>query len=301
MARNGSGTMTIPNTLVPGEVITASDHNENYADIAAEITNSVAVDGQSTMTGAFKAASGTAAAPGITFGSDTDSGIYRIGANNLGVGVNGAEVLDVATTGLTVTGDMDATTVKQGGFQLIPAGVLFPYGGAAAPSGYLFAYGQAVSRTTYAALFTAIGTTYGAGDGSTTFTLPDMRGRVAAGSDVMGGVSAGRISTANGFTFTGNSGTGGSETKSLVTANLPAYTPSGSVSSTLNSNIQGVAVVFSSGGVNTPSPGANQAINGAVIVDQSVTSSFTGNAQGGTSTAFSVVQPTIVLNYIIKT
>lgn len=54
-------------------------------------------------------------------------------------------------------------------------------------------FGQAVSRTTYAALFAAIGTAYGAGDGSTTFNVPDMRGRVAAGKDDMGGTAAGRL------------------------------------------------------------------------------------------------------------
>ena len=50
------------------------------------------------------------------------------------------------------------------------------YGGEAAPTGWLLAAGSAVSRTTYATLFAAIGTTYGAGDGSTTFNLPDFRG-----------------------------------------------------------------------------------------------------------------------------
>jgi microcystin-dependent protein len=57
----------------------------------------------------------------------------------------------------------------------------------------LLCYGQAVSRTTYAALFAVIGTGYGAGDGSTTFNVPDYRGRVLAGADNMGGVAAGRL------------------------------------------------------------------------------------------------------------
>lgn len=63
----------------------------------------------------------------------------------------------------------------------IPPGVMFPFGGTAAPSGYLICDGTAISRQTYAALFAAIGTTHGAGDGSTTFNLPDMQGRVAVG------------------------------------------------------------------------------------------------------------------------
>jgi len=63
----------------------------------------------------------------------------------------------------------------------LPAGMLVPYGGSTAPSGWLLCDGVAVSRTTYATLFAVVGTSYGAGDGSTTFNLPDMQGRVAVG------------------------------------------------------------------------------------------------------------------------
>jgi microcystin-dependent protein len=68
------------------------------------------------------------------------------------------------------------------------------FAGAAVPAGYLLAFGQAISRTNYAGLFAVCGTTYGVGDGSTTFNLPDLRGRVAAGKDNMGGSAAGRLS-----------------------------------------------------------------------------------------------------------
>ena len=63
-----------------------------------------------------------------------------------------------------------------------PVGTIMPYGGATVPSGYLLCNGQVVSRTTYAALFAAIGTTYGTGDGSTTFNVPDLRGKFAEGT-----------------------------------------------------------------------------------------------------------------------
>lgn len=65
------------------------------------------------------------------------------------------------------------------------------------PFGYVLPYGQAISRTIYAAYFLLVGTTYGVGDGSTTFNVPDYRGRVGAGLDNMGGSDAGRLSTAN--------------------------------------------------------------------------------------------------------
>jgi microcystin-dependent protein len=62
----------------------------------------------------------------------------------------------------------------------------------AAPTGWLKANGAAVSRTTYAALFSAIGTTFGVGDGSTTFNLPDLRGEFMRGWDDGRGVDSGR-------------------------------------------------------------------------------------------------------------
>jgi microcystin-dependent protein len=62
-----------------------------------------------------------------------------------------------------------------------PAGTVVPFAGSSAPTGYLLADGSAVSRTTYASLFAVVGTTYGVGDGSTTFNLPDLRGRAPVG------------------------------------------------------------------------------------------------------------------------
>lgn len=80
----------------------------------------------------------------------------------------------------------------------IPPGVIWPYGGTAAPSGYLMCDGSAVSRTTFAALFAIVGTAFGAGDGSTTFNLPDLRGRFPLGKATAGtgnvlGVTGGTI------------------------------------------------------------------------------------------------------------
>ena len=65
----------------------------------------------------------------------------------------------------------------------------------AVPSQWYLCYGQQVSRTTYASLFTVIGTTYGSGDGTTTFNLPDLRGRIEVGKDDMGGSAASRITS----------------------------------------------------------------------------------------------------------
>jgi hypothetical protein len=74
-------------------------------------------------------------------------------------------------------------------------GEIKAFAGSAAPAGYLLAFGQAISRTAFVGLFTVLGTTYGTGDGTTTFNLPDLRGRVVAGKDDMGGSAASRLST----------------------------------------------------------------------------------------------------------
>lgn len=70
--------------------------------------------------------------------------------------------------------------------------MIFAYAGATAPEGFLFCDGQAVSRTDYARLFAVIGTTFGAGDGTTTFNVPDLRGEFMRGADRGRGVDASR-------------------------------------------------------------------------------------------------------------
>lgn len=65
--------------------------------------------------------------------------------------------------------------------EAMPAGIILPYGAATAPSGFLLCDGTAVSRTTYATLFAVVGTTFGVGDGSSTFNVPDLRGRFPIG------------------------------------------------------------------------------------------------------------------------
>lgn len=85
------------------------------------------------------------------------------------------------------------------------AGVMMDFCGATPPNGWLICDGSAVSRSTYAALFGVIGTTFGSGDGSTTFALPDGRGRVLAGKDNMGGTAAQRLNVnMNGTTTAGS-------------------------------------------------------------------------------------------------
>lgn len=97
---------------------------------------------------------------------------------------------------------------------------------AVAPNGWLVAAGQAVSRTAFAALFEHFGTTFGAGDGASTFNLPDLRGRVMVALDNQGGTDAGKLAAGNTL-----GGSGGEETHTLTAAEsgMPAHTPSASL------------------------------------------------------------------------
>lgn len=90
------------------------------------------------------------------------------------------------TSGITFP-DTSAQTTSY-----VPPGTVIFYAASSAPTGFLKANGAAVSRTTYAALFAAIGTTFGSGDGSTTFNLPDMRGYFPRGWADNGSVDSGR-------------------------------------------------------------------------------------------------------------
>jgi len=97
--------------------------------------------------------------------------------NNAFTGAAGELSYDTATEGLIVH---DGSTA--GGFEIIPSGSIIAFGGSAAPdAGWLLCNGADVSRTTYARLFAAISTAYGAGNGSSTFGLPDLRDRVLLG------------------------------------------------------------------------------------------------------------------------
>lgn len=103
----------------------------------------------------------------------------------------------VISTDYTISYDSSANSLKKILWQtlanlFVPSGLVSSFARNTAPTGWLKADGTAVSRTTYAALFSAIGTTFGAGDGSTTFNLPDCRGEFLRGWDDSRGVDSGR-------------------------------------------------------------------------------------------------------------
>lgn len=194
---------------------------------------------------------------------------------------------------------------------LVPVGTILATARSSAPSGYLMANGQTVSRTTYADLFAAIGTTYNTGgESSSVFRLPDLRGRVPVGADS----GAGRIAS-NGAL--GNSG--GSETRTLTLPNLPSHNHTFSATT----NNSGAHTHWISAGVdegwwawqNTPTcavgggicAGAAWTFNGAI--DNGVGTEWSGDhthsvsgttSNAGSGSAFNITQPYQVINYMIK-
>jgi len=194
-----------------------------------------------------------------------------------------------------------------------PAGVVNMWVGAAAPTGWLLCDGSAVSRTTYSALFAVISTTYGVGNGSTTFNLPDLLGRVPMGA----GAGTGLTSRTLGAEV-------GGESTTLTSAHIPehahtinhGHTASGSTSidtqgnHTHASNIE-IAGSLANGGIylletnTTPrNPYLQYAGDHSHNASTSVTvDSITGNSGNyGTAspTAVTAVQPSTVVNFIIK-
>jgi microcystin-dependent protein len=191
---------------------------------------------------------------------------------------------------------------------LIPLGAGIDYWGATTPnSSFALAKGQPVSRTTYATLFSLFGTTYGSGDGSTTFNLPDKTGRVSA----MQEATATRLtSTYFGGNSTALGAVGGSQSETLTLAQLPTgITTSGANSITVfpggNNTLQApnssagwndIGAILSSGGTQVPTTSTS-------IVGES---SFSGNNNISTTSnntsgaAHTIVQPTIICNYIIR-
>ncbi len=167
-----------------------------------------------------------------------------------------------------------------------PTGAMLMWPANTPPTDWLLCYGQAVSRTTYANLFNVIGTTFGAGDGTTTFNLPDLRGRFPLGQDDMGGTSANRVTGTAADSIGGNSG---AENHTLTTSQLPAHNHAENYVSGVS---QAPAFLWN---VGTPR--------------NSIMSSGSGNGNGtrlttdntGSGGAHNNMPPYLTLNYIIKT
>jgi microcystin-dependent protein len=181
--------------------------------------------------------------------------------------------------------------------QLLPIGVILPYGGPTAPAGgWLFPFGQLLNRTTYALLFAVYGTIHGAGDGVTTFGVPDLRGVVPAGKADMGGSNRGNL--AGGTVLGAQLGTQTTSTSVSVSVSGGI---SGSTFGSLSVSLGGASVLQDAPQAGTDlTPYARDHVHaGNTSGSLGVTGSFSGSG-GGSTGGITTVQPTIVLNYIMN-
>jgi microcystin-dependent protein len=206
-----------------------------------------------------------------------------------------------------------STTVATALAALVPSGTVSQTARATAPTGYLLCDGSAISRTTYSSLFDAIGTAYGVGDNSTTFNIPNLKGRVPVGFD----------SSQTEFDTLGEAG--GAKTHTLTEAQMPSHTHiQNSHNHTQNSHnhsqnahshpVGGANSVFfivngsgTSGGANITTGGGGYsnsvpqdatATNNATTATNQATTATNQNTGGGQ--AHNNLQPYVVLNYMIK-
>jgi len=171
------------------------------------------------------------------------------------------------------------------GIEGVNTGIVVPWGSASIPSGFLLCDGQSVSTTTYAALFAVIAYTYG-GSGAN-FNVPDLRDRTIVGVSSANSKTLAQAIGANTVTPTGNIA-GNTASTSLNTAQIPGHLHTitsgmGQEGSALTSSNMGTGSTF-----NTSNTGGGQGH------DHGLSANFSGSAN-------SVLQPGLVLNYIIKT
>jgi microcystin-dependent protein len=180
---------------------------------------------------------------------------------------------------------------------ILPAGMMMMYGGTSTPAGWLFCVGQVVSQTTYANLYSAIGSAFNTGgEGAGNFRLPDFRRKAPVGAGGTGSATLGNS--------VGNSG--GAESVTLTTANLPSAATTTSAGSHIHSILTGWTGAgggtrnFIANGVISNQPDAvyTSSYSGADLTQSAGTHTHT--ISGATDTSVNNIQPSLVVNYIIK-
>jgi microcystin-dependent protein len=243
---NGNATVT-RNIAVTGQTVLAEQVNTPFADIQNMLSQVLLRSGVAPMTGPL------------------NMNGFKI--NNLG----------------DATSPEDPVTLQQLQ-KATPIGAVVDFAGTTPPETWVICAGQELSRTEYAGLFAVLGTTFGVGNGSTTFNVPDCRGRIIAGKDDMGGTDAGRLSGFWGALARTIAGVMGTSAHTLTVGQMPSH--SHAIIDPGHTHVTDAFRTFS--GIMGAGSGTASSTTGISIVAN-------GSSQDHTNT-----QPTIIMNKIIK-
>jgi microcystin-dependent protein len=296
------GTAGIADGAVTAGKIASSIAIPGTPTIATPPTYSSGATGNSTVasTKYVTDAVAYATAGNVTLAGDVSG---NASANTIGSGVvTSSKIAD----NTIVIGDLAATLQAL----LVPTGSVVPYAGSTAPTGWVLCDGSTYngnSGTDYNALYTVIGTTYGGTQSA--FAVPDMRGRSVAGKDDMGGTAASRLTTTGGLSANNTLGaTGGAQTVTLTSAQsgLPSHTHADTFAATASSHTHTYTgwdyqgSTLASGSAKAQYLPLSGSTSGSTTPTVTITGSVSSVTAANASSAHTNVQPTLVLNYIIK-
>ena len=304
ISSNNSGSSEPSTTYAYQWFYNTSDHTLKIRNSANDGWIIVADFVDSASAPKFQGNAGSLGEPTYAFTGDTDTGIYRTGANAIAVVTGG-------TAGISVDSSQNveiAGSLSVSGAQGI-TGEIRMWSGSSAPTGWLLCNGDSQSRTTYSDLFGIIGVNYGSADGSH-FNVPDMRGRVPCG--VGPGVGDGSEDTSSGTAPSGTALTErslgewtGSET--IAEANLPDHTHGPGTLATGNQSQDHTHTYTDSNlgqgggaGGSTWNTGGNYTATSATT-SQDHTHTVTTGASASTGSGTDYMQPIMCVNFIIKT
>ena len=284
----GASTFTLPNGK--DAIIWADGSDEVHNATANLQLTTVDTTGNANIQGALTLGTDLTVANG-----GTGAGTFTSKGMIYGNGTSALQVTAAGTQGQFLKAGSGGTPAFETVSAVNPAGAIIMWGATSAPTGYLRCDGSAVSRSTYADLFSAISTSYGAGDGASTFNVPNLEARFPIGYD--GGSSYGLAAT-GGATTASYTPAGTNAGHAITEAQMPSHThdtwgvnwPSGSWT----------------GGTGTTQSGVTQA-SGSLASTSTLRTLSTGSGSththtfAGSAATIATLSPYLVVNYIIKT